>query len=80
MLGQYRISIWRGKVPDVKVATDATYVVRTRKGDQKFEIDQTQKQGEWHDLGVFADPWDVLLTNRANGSIVVDAVRFTRVD
>ena len=78
LLGLYRISVWYGTIPGGNVATDAPYTVRTRKGDKTFHLDQTRNAGTWIDLGVFRDPWDVMLTNRANGRVIVDAVKFER--
>jgi hypothetical protein len=43
---------------------------------QPFKIDQTKNTGQWDLLGVFDNPWDVVLTNNADGAVVVDVVRF----
>jgi hypothetical protein len=80
LLGDYRISVWYGSIPEGKVATDAPYTVRTRNGAKSFHLDQTRNTGKWIELGVFHDPWDVMLTNEANGRVIVDAVKFERVE
>ncbi len=80
LLGRYRISIWYGGIPEGGVAKDAPYTVKTRRGDHAFQIDQTKNTGKWNELGVFEDPLQVEQTNRAGGRIVVDAVKFERLD
>ncbi len=80
MMGRYRVSIWYGALKQGGVAPDAPYSVKTRAGLQEFRIDQTRCAGEWQELGVFTDPVAVTLTNRAAGRVIVDAVKFERLD
>ena len=80
MLGRYRISIWYGKLPQGGEATDAAFRVWTKDGAKSFRIDQTKRGGAWQELGVFEDPLNVSLDNRANGSVIVDAVKFERIE
>ena len=80
MMGRYRISVWHGALAKGSVATDAPYTVKTRTGEKTFRVDLTQNIGAWQELGEFTDPLWVMLTNQANGRIIVDAVRFERVD
>ncbi len=80
LLGRYRISIWYGGLPEGGVATDAPYTVKTRHGGHSFKVDQTQKTGQWNELGVFEDPVRVIQTNQAGGRVIVDAVKFERLD
>lgn len=79
LLGRYRISIWYGKLPESRAATDAAYTVKAKNGDKVFHVDQTKNTGGWRELGVFLDPLHVSLTNRANGPVIVDAVKFERI-
>ena len=80
LLGRYRISLWYGGLPDGKVATRAPFSIETRKGAQAFQVDQTQHTGAWRELAIVENPLFVKLTNQANGRIIVDAVRFERLD
>ena len=80
LLGRYRISIWYGGLSRGGAATDVPFTVHTRSGRQAFRIDQTKSLGAWQELGVFDDPLDVTLTNQANGRVIVDAVKFERLD
>lgn len=79
MLGRYRVSIWYGGLPEGGVATDAPFKVDAQGGAKSFRIDQTKNTGKWQELGVFEDPLRVMLSNEANGRVIVDAVKFERV-
>jgi hypothetical protein len=76
LLGTYRISIWYGVLPDGRAASDARFTVVAGDGSREFRVDQSVDQGQWRELGLFQDPVYVLLSNEANGPIVVDAVKF----
>ncbi len=78
MLGRYRISIWYG--PLQGAAGDVPFTVKTRKSERSLRINQTQRAGEWQELGIFEDPLWVELNNRAGGRVIADAVRFERLD
>lgn len=80
-LGQYRISVWYGGIAEqgVTQATNASYTVHFRGGSMSFAVDQQKGQGMWHTLGIFTDPIEVTLTNRANGAVVAGAVKFEAV-
>jgi len=78
MLGRYRISLWYGALSGGGLASDASYLVKTWGGEKTIRIDQRQNAGKWQDLGVFQDPRWVTLTNKADGRIIVDAVKFER--
>ena len=80
LLGRYRISVWRPALSQGGAAADAPYTVKTRTGEETFRVDQSRDAGDWHTLGLFTDPLWVTLTNQANGRVIVDAVRFERVD
>ena len=79
MLGRYRVSLWYGGLPQGGVATDAPFRIETRGGVKAIRMDQTKNGGKWQELGVFEDPVSVQVSNQANGRIVVDAVKFERV-
>jgi arylsulfatase A-like enzyme len=79
LIGDYRVSIWYGGLPEGRVAADAPFTVVSKSGAKKFPIDQTANAGKWQELGVFEDPLHVILTNRAGGRILVDAVKFERL-
>jgi arylsulfatase len=79
LLGRYRISVWYGSVPGGALASDAPFSVTTRSGTRTFKIDQTRPSGGWRELGIFTDPYEVTLTNRASGRVIADAVKFERL-
>jgi len=80
MLGRYRISIWYGMLNQGGVATDVPFTVSTAHGAKSFRIDQTKHSGAWHELGIFDDPINVSLSNQAHGRVIVDAVKFERLN
>lgn len=79
LIGNYRVSIWYGALPEGGVAADAGFTVVSKSGAKEVRIDQTRNAGAWQELGVFEDPLHVVLTNRAAGRILVDAVKFERL-
>jgi arylsulfatase A-like enzyme len=80
LLGRYRISIWYGGLPQGGVASDTGFTVGSRGGEKTFRVDQTKNLGAWMELGVFEDPVHVTLTNQADGRVIVDAVKFERLE
>lgn len=80
MLGRYRIWIWYGSLPQGGAATNTAFSVSAKGGVKSFRIDQTKETGGWRQLGVFEDPLNVSLNNRANGRVIVDAVKFERIE
>jgi arylsulfatase A-like enzyme len=80
MLGRYRVSIWYGSIPGGGAATNAPFTVETRTGSKTVRIDQTRNAGAWRELGVFENPYHVMLTNEADGRIIADAAKFERVE
>jgi arylsulfatase A-like enzyme len=80
LLGRYRISIWYGSLTEGVVASDVPLIVMTRLGPRNQRLDQTRHRGEWQELGVFEDPVNVSLTNTGHGRVIVDAVKFERLD
>ncbi|HVB41057.1 MAG TPA: sulfatase-like hydrolase/transferase [Terriglobales bacterium] len=78
--GNYQVLVWYGGIDraGVKQATNANYTVHYKGGSMSFAVNQAQDQGAWHLLGVFHDPTDVELTNRADGAVVAGAVEFLK--
>ena len=80
LLGRYRISMWYGSLPEGGLSANVPVTVATRAGPKDLRIDQTQRSGQWQVLGVFENPTNVTLSNAASGRVIVDAVRFERLD
>lgn len=63
-------------------ATDAAYTVEHDGGATSKTVDQTQRAGEWVSLGSYAYTEDAIkkitLSDKANGTVVADAVRLAR--
>ncbi|GAJ24543.1 unnamed protein product, partial [marine sediment metagenome] len=68
--------VWYGRLPQGRSATNAHFIVSTRKGSWTFIIDQNKNTGKWNLLGKFKDPLCVKVTNEADGSVIIDAVEF----
>ncbi len=79
LLGVYNVYIWFGKLSNIPSATNAPFRVVTRHGEEAFPVNQNEDFGRWVHLGEFEDPLYVRLDSRADGPIVVDAVKFERV-
>ncbi len=79
--GWYEVAIRYGGLGlgSRKLATNANYTVRFKGGSLSFPVNQNQRQGLWIHLGCFYDPISIELTNQANGPILADVVRFTRL-
>jgi len=78
LMGVYNIYLWYGVLPDKRSATNAPFSVVTRKGSYEFIIDQNKNVSMWNLLGEFEDPLYVKVTNKADGPVVLDAVKFER--
>lgn len=79
-VGNYRISVYYGKPAAGKLASDATFTIVSESGEQIVRVDFNRHAGEWLPLGTFTDPRTVSLSNAADGAIIVDAVKFERVE
>jgi hypothetical protein len=53
--------------------------VRFKGGTLSFPLDENRNQAQWNLLGRFRDPFNVELTNQADGPVVTGVVRFKRV-
>ena len=80
LLGTYNIYVWYGRLPHGHSATNAHFVVATRRDSREFMIDQNEDVGKWNLLGKFEDPLYVKVTNKADGPVAIDAVKFERVE
>ena len=80
LVGRFRISVYYGRLPQGKVATNAPFTIFTESGSPTVRVNFSQGAGEWHDLGTYENPYTVTLTNAADGIILVDAVKFERLD
>lgn len=79
--GKYRVSAcWTS---ESNRATNATYLIHSKDGDKKVTVNQKEKGGLWIDLGTFqfdkGTSGYVLITDNANGYVIADAIRFTKV-
>ncbi|MCL5019584.1 MAG: sulfatase-like hydrolase/transferase [Patescibacteria group bacterium] len=79
LLGKYEVYFWYGSLPNKKAATNAPFVVTTRKANKEFTINQNENKGKWNLIGIFENPLFVTLTDKADGPLVVDAVKFKRI-
>jgi arylsulfatase A-like enzyme len=79
-LGTYKVSVYFGHLSRGKLATDAPFTVVTEKESKTVRVNFNQGAGQWHLLGTFKDPRYVSVSNAADGIIIVDAVKFERVD
>ena len=80
MLGNYKISVYYGHPPVGDLATNAPFTIVTDSGSQTARVNFTHGAGQWQLLGTARNPRYVQETNAADGTILVDAVRFERVE
>ncbi|MDQ6707949.1 MAG: sulfatase-like hydrolase/transferase [Acidobacteriota bacterium] len=79
MIGSYRVSIWFGGLPDGKISSNTVFTIHSQGGAQSFTVDQTKPTGGWRIVAATKDPISVSLNNRADGRVIVDAVKFERL-
>jgi hypothetical protein len=80
LVGRFKISVYYGRLPQVKVAMNAPFTIFTESGTENVRVNFNQGSGEWHVLGTYENPYSVTLSNAADGVIIVDAVQFERLD
>jgi len=80
MLGVYNIYLWYGVLPHRRSATNAHFTVVTCEDAYDFIIDQNKNVNRWNLLGEFKDPLYVQVTNKADGPVILDAVKFERIE
>jgi hypothetical protein len=78
--GKYEVYEWHGADPHYDHATDAPYTVNYDGGSKTVMVNQRKNAGQWNKLGTFefeeGTSGNVTLTNKANGNVVADAVKF----
>lgn len=78
--GNWKVYIWYGDDPNDDHATDASYTVETADGPKTAKANQKEKQRQWNLLGTYrfeaGKAACVVLTNKANGNVLADAVKF----
>lgn len=79
MIGNCEVSIYSDHPVIGRLATNAPFTIMTASGQQTVCVNFNNSAGQWHLLGTVENPRYVKETNAANGAIVVDAVRFTRL-
>lgn len=79
MIGMYEVSLYYGHPVIGRLATNAPFTIVTASGQQTVRVNFNNGAGQWHLLGTVENPRYVTETNSANGAIIVDAVRFTRL-
>ena len=79
LLGKYNIYLWNGRIAGKRAATDANFTVVTRSGKENYRINQNVNTGEWKLLCTATDPYHVSVTDKADGPVIIDAVKFERV-
>ena len=80
MMGTYRVSVFYGRPRAGKLASNASYTIATESGSETIRVNFNRGMGEWNLIGTFKDPRYVSLNNAADGVILVDAVKFERLD
>lgn len=79
--GRYEVFEWHGYIRQDEMATNVPVTI-TYAGGRKKEmvIDQSSRYGQWNSLGVYefaaGHQGTVEISNRANGIVVADAVKF----
>jgi len=79
MLGTYKISVYYGHPAVGSLATDAPFTIVTGSGEKTTRVNFNRGAGQWQLLGTVRNPRYVEETNAADGTIIVDALRFERV-
>ncbi|RKY75942.1 hypothetical protein DRQ12_10985 [candidate division KSB1 bacterium] len=76
--GEYEVFEWHPA--SYEFAINAPFVIKHAEGETKIKVDQTKNGGQWNSLGVYkfltGTTGYVELTNKANGVVVADAIKF----
>lgn len=77
--GNYEVFV---RYAETAQATDATYTVEHDGGTETKTVDQTTQRGKWVSLGKYGYTEDAIkkitLSDKANGTVVADAVKLVR--
>jgi hypothetical protein len=78
--GNYAVWEWHGEDPNDDHATNATFTVKFDGGSKPITLDLKKNTGKWNLLGTFkfaaGTAGNVTLTNKANGNVIADAIKF----
>lgn len=66
------------KLSGSRAATNVEVTIRSAGGVSGISVDQSRCSGQWKLLGTFTDPISVSVSDKANGPVIVDAVKFER--
>ena len=78
--GTYEVYEWHGDDPNSDHASDAPFTINYQGGSAIVRVNFCENIGKWNLLGEFkfaaGTTGNVTLTNKANGNVIADAVRF----
>ncbi len=80
LIGTYKIYVFFGHPAPGHLATNAPFTIVTETGSKTVHVNFNHAAGQWNLLGTFEDPRYVSVSDAADGAIVVDAVKFERLD
>lgn len=78
LIGDYAVFIWYGKLSGTQAASNVQVTVRSAGGVSIVSVDQNRNCSKWKPLGTFTDPVSVSVSDKADGAVIIDAVRFER--
>lgn len=78
--GNYDVYEWHGEDPNGDHATNAPFTIKYDGGSTTINVNLRENPGKWNKLGTFkfaaGTGGNVMLTNKANGNVIADAMRF----
>jgi hypothetical protein len=78
--GKYTVYIWYGADPVNDHASNAAFIIKHKKGTDRFTVNLKTNFGKWNPLGEFyfkkGYSGYVMTSNDANGNVLADAVKF----
>lgn len=78
--GKYSVYLWYGNDPINDHATDAPFTIYHKDGMELIHVDLKQQTSQWNFIGTYkferGDAGYVMTTNKANGNVLADAVKF----
>ncbi|MCX6999542.1 MAG: DUF2961 domain-containing protein [Candidatus Sumerlaeota bacterium] len=82
--GKYTVYIWYGADPVNDHASNAPFIIKHKKGMDRFTVNLKTNFGKWNPLGEFyfkkGYSGYVMTSNDANGNVLADAVKFVCED
>ena len=77
--GNYEVLVWYGDDPNYDHATNAPFTINYSGGSKTVVVNQQENIGKWYSLGTYkfdiGTQGTIVLTNKANGNIVADAIK-----